>query len=119
MIRSRTPIMSPSYLWPGKDGSHPRGRRQTIRQYFVPIAVRRDRYYSIAHSHMHNYIHFPTPISNPGLLTSYFSAAMALKQKPPPLNIPNSPNIVNVSIINTTSYMQNFPMWQFLDPLMP
>jgi len=44
---------------------------------------------------------------------------MALPQTPPPLNIPDSPNTVKVSIINTTSQMSNFPMWTFVEPLMP
>jgi glyoxylase-like metal-dependent hydrolase (beta-lactamase superfamily II) len=43
---------------------------------------------------------------------------MAAAQNPPPLNIPNSPKTVKVSIIETTSHMRNFPMWTFVEPLM-
>ncbi|KAF5970657.1 metallo-beta-lactamase superfamily [Fusarium coicis] len=40
-------------------------------------------------------------------------------ETPPDLHIPDSQATVQVSIIDTTSYMSNFPMWAFLDPLMP
>jgi glyoxylase-like metal-dependent hydrolase (beta-lactamase superfamily II) len=38
---------------------------------------------------------------------------------PPELNIPSSEVTVKVSIIDTTSHMSKFPMFAFVDPLMP
>jgi glyoxylase-like metal-dependent hydrolase (beta-lactamase superfamily II) len=40
-------------------------------------------------------------------------------QTPPDLNIPESQATVKVSIIDTTSHMSKFPMFAFVDPLMP
>lgn len=42
-----------------------------------------------------------------------------LPETPPDLHIPESQATVKVSIIDTTSYMSNFAMSAFLDPLMP
>ncbi|KIW12751.1 hypothetical protein PV08_07937 [Exophiala spinifera] len=44
---------------------------------------------------------------------------MAFPEQPPHLHIPDSPNTVKVSVINTACWMSNFPMWTFLEPLMP
>lgn len=38
---------------------------------------------------------------------------------PPELNIPHSDSLVKVSIIDTTAHMSNFPMFAFVEPLMP
>ncbi|KAH7041514.1 metallo-beta-lactamase superfamily protein [Microdochium trichocladiopsis] len=40
-------------------------------------------------------------------------------QAPPDLRIPDSQVTVKVSIIDTTSHMSKFPMFAFVDPLMP
>ncbi|KAF5608286.1 n-acyl homoserine lactonase [Fusarium subglutinans] len=38
---------------------------------------------------------------------------------PPPVDIPNSPNTVEVYIIDTTSFMSGFPASTFVEPLVP
>nr|AMB48857.1 metallo-beta-lactamase [Fusarium camptoceras] len=61
----------------------------------------------------------PLPVQDPSVpRTSFMDTELPIiPEAPPDLNIPHSQATVKVSIIDTTSYMSNFPMSSFLDPL--
>ena len=49
----------------------------------------------------------------------FAAPTQTVPQSPPDLQIPPSQATVKVSIIDTTSHMSKFPMFAFVDPLMP